>query len=192
MRRYRMPELQESPENMLFCSAEGYHPGTAGRPAEHGDKAHDRQFAKVVTRVGSPRIGDVVEGGQEDVHRGKKLRRGDPGPRIHPPDNRKPLRSGQIPNAIPLGHQEGRDCGQFDIRQRSGSERLLMNAGGTAWVAFLWIGSPWGFRWSRWSPKARRFGRPPASSEATLRSRKDQIACKEENRLTYLQLRSAG
>jgi len=83
MRRYRLPELQEAPENMLFCSPEGRHPGVVGCAAEHGDKAHDKQFTKVVTRVVGPEIGDVVEGGEKDVHAGIGLQKGDPDPRIH-------------------------------------------------------------------------------------------------------------
>jgi hypothetical protein len=82
-----MPELQEAPENMLFCSPEGCHLGAVGREAEHGDKAHDKQFAKVVTRVVGPGIGDVVEGGEKDVHAGNGLQKDDPHPRIHPRQN---------------------------------------------------------------------------------------------------------
>ena len=102
MRRDCMLELQEAPENMLFCLAEVCHLGTTGRPAEHRDKPHDQQLAKVVTRVVSSRIGDVIEGGEENVHAGNGLQKGDPRPRIHPTENRKTLRSVQIPNAIPL------------------------------------------------------------------------------------------
>ncbi len=87
MRRYRMPELQEASENMLFCPAEVCHLGTAGRSAEHGDKAHDKQFAKVVTRVVGPGIGDVVDGDEKGVHAGNGLQKGDPHPRIHPRQN---------------------------------------------------------------------------------------------------------
>ncbi len=87
-----MPELQEVPENMLFCPTEVCHLGTAGRPAEHCDKAHDQQFAKVLPRVVGAGIGDVIEGGEEDVHAGKGLQKGDPRPRIHPPENRKTRR----------------------------------------------------------------------------------------------------
>jgi|GEM_PF-4994841 len=82
-----MPELQEAPENMLFCSPERCHLGAGDREAEHGDKAHDKQFAKVVTRVVGPGIGDVVEGGEKDVHAGNGLQKDDPHPRIHPRQN---------------------------------------------------------------------------------------------------------
>ena len=75
MRRDRMSELQEAPENMLFCSPEGCHLGAVGCSAEHGDKAHDQQFAKVVTRIVSPGIGDVVEGGKKDVPAGNGLQK---------------------------------------------------------------------------------------------------------------------
>jgi len=77
-----MPELKEAPENMLFCSPEGCHLGAVGCSAEHGDKAHDKQFAKVVSRVVGPGIGDVIEGGEKDVHAGIGLQKGDPDPRI--------------------------------------------------------------------------------------------------------------
>ena len=44
MRRYRMVELQEAYENMIFCSAEVRHFGGAGRPAEHRDEGQHKQF----------------------------------------------------------------------------------------------------------------------------------------------------
>jgi hypothetical protein len=94
-----MPELQEVSENMFFCATEVCHPGTAGRPAENCDKACDQQFAKVVPRVVGTGIWDVIEGGEEDIHVGNGLRKGDPHPRIHPAQDRK---TPQIPNAIPL------------------------------------------------------------------------------------------
>ena len=87
-----MPELQEASENMFFCATEVRHLGTAGRPAEHRDETHDQQLAKVVTRVVGPRIGDVFEGGEENVHAGNGLQKGDPRSRIHPPENRKTRR----------------------------------------------------------------------------------------------------
>jgi hypothetical protein len=63
-----MPELQEVSENMLFCATEVCHLGTAGRPAENCDKPYDQPFAKVVPRVVSTRIADVIEAGEKDVH----------------------------------------------------------------------------------------------------------------------------
>ena len=84
-----MPEFQEVPENMLLCSPEVRHLGTAGRPTEHRNEAHDQKFTKVVTRVVGPRIGDVIEGGEENVHAGNGLQKGDRRPRIHPHANRK-------------------------------------------------------------------------------------------------------
>ena len=71
-----MLELQEAPENMLLCPTEVRHLGTTGRPAEHRDKAHDQKFAKVMTRVVGPGIGDVIEGGEEDIHAGNGLQEG--------------------------------------------------------------------------------------------------------------------
>lgn len=50
------------------------HLGATGCPAEHRNKAHDQQFAKLVTRVVGPVIG---------------LQKGDPRPRTPPPENRK-------------------------------------------------------------------------------------------------------
>ena len=84
-----MPELQEASENMLFYSAEIRHLGTTGCPAEHRDKAHDQKFAKVVTRVVGPGIGDEIESSEENVHAGKGLQKGDPRSRIHPAQDRK-------------------------------------------------------------------------------------------------------
>jgi len=84
-----MLEFKEAPENMLLCPAEVRHPGATGRPAEHRDKGHHKQFAKVVTRIVSPGIGDLVEGRKKDVHAGNGLQKGVSRPRIHPPQNRK-------------------------------------------------------------------------------------------------------
>jgi hypothetical protein len=74
---------------MLFCPAEGCHLGAVGCSAEHSNKAHDQQFAKVVTCIVSPGIGNLVEGGEKDVHAGNGLQKGVSRPRIHPPENRK-------------------------------------------------------------------------------------------------------
>ena len=74
---------------MLFCSSEVSHLGATSRPAEHRDKGHHKQFAPVVTRIVSPRIGDIIEGGKKDIHAGNGLQKGDPRPRIHLPEIRK-------------------------------------------------------------------------------------------------------
>jgi hypothetical protein len=42
-----------------------------------------------VTRIVSPGIGNLVEGGAKDVHAGNGLQKGVSRPRIHPPENRK-------------------------------------------------------------------------------------------------------
>ena len=84
-----MPELQEVSEKMFFCATEVCHLGTAGRPAENCDKAYDQQFAKVVPRVVGAGIGDVIEGGEENIHVGNGLQKGGPHPRIHPAQDRK-------------------------------------------------------------------------------------------------------
>ena len=89
MRWDGMPEFQEVSENMLFCATKVRHLGTAGRPTEHRDEAYDQQFAKVVARVVGAGIGDLIEGGEEDIHVGNGLQKGDPQPRIHPAQDRK-------------------------------------------------------------------------------------------------------
>ena len=84
-----MPGFQEVSENMLLCSPEVCHLSTTGCPAENCDKAYDQKFAKVMPRVVSTRIGDVIKGGKEDVHAGNRLQKGDRSPRIQPHTNRK-------------------------------------------------------------------------------------------------------
>jgi hypothetical protein len=59
------------------------------RPAAHRDKTRDQQFAKVVTRVVGPGIGDVVEGGKENVHEGSAFRKEQFPPKNPFPENRK-------------------------------------------------------------------------------------------------------
>jgi len=75
MRRYRMPDLQEAFENMLFCPAEGCQLSTVCCSAKHSNKGHHKQFAKVVTRIVSPGIGHLVEGGKKEVHAGSRLQK---------------------------------------------------------------------------------------------------------------------
>ena len=89
MRWDGIPELQEVSEKMFFCSTKVCHLGTAGRPAENCDKAYGQQFAKVVPRVVGTGIGDVIEGGEEDIHVGNEIQKDDPHPRIHPAQDRK-------------------------------------------------------------------------------------------------------
>ena len=58
-------------------------------PSEHRDEAYDQQFAKVVPRPVGAGIGDVIEGGEEDIHTGNGLQKGDPHPRFQPAQDRK-------------------------------------------------------------------------------------------------------
>ena len=106
VRRDRMLELQEASENMLFCPTEVRHLGTTGCPAEPCCKAHDQEFAKLVTRVAGSGIGDVIESGEENVHAGNGLQKGDPRPRIHPHVNRKTpqIRSNPKRDSPGFGH----------------------------------------------------------------------------------------
>lgn len=67
LREDGMPELQETPKNTLICSPEVGHLSTVGRIAQDNDESHDQRFTKVVTRVVSTRIGNGLEGGEEDV-----------------------------------------------------------------------------------------------------------------------------
>jgi len=76
MRRYRMPEFKEAPENMLLCPAEGCNFGAVCCSAEHRDEGHHKQFAQVVTRIVCPGIGHLVEGGKKDLHAGNGLQKG--------------------------------------------------------------------------------------------------------------------
>lgn len=69
-----MPELQEVPEEAFFRAAKGRHLGAGRRAAEHRDEGDDEQLAKVVARIVGAGIGDVIEGGEEDVHGGSGLR----------------------------------------------------------------------------------------------------------------------
>jgi len=53
---------------MLFYHAEGCHLRAVGCSAGHSSKAHDEQSVKIVTRIVSPGIGNLVKGGEKDVH----------------------------------------------------------------------------------------------------------------------------
>ncbi len=106
MRWDGMPEFQEVSENMLFYAIKVRHLGTAGRPAEHRDGANDQQFAKVVARVVGAGIGDLIEGGEEDIHVGNGLQKGDPHPRIHPAQHRKTPRITSNPKRDSPAHHQ--------------------------------------------------------------------------------------
>jgi len=60
---------------MLFCPAEVSYPGADDGPAERGNEAHDKRFAKVVTRIAGPQIATIVDGGENDVHTRTGFRR---------------------------------------------------------------------------------------------------------------------
>ena len=97
-----MPELQEVPENTFLCATEGSHVGAGGSPAEHCDESHDQKFAEVVAGIAGPWVGDVVEGGEEDLQGTGTSGRVNAGSRIHIMSKPKGGRSARKSNAIPL------------------------------------------------------------------------------------------
>ena len=78
MRRHRVLELEEVSENAFLCTPEGCHLGAGGCAAKDRHKGDDEQLAKVMSRVLGAGIGDVFEGGQEQMHDGDGLRRKSP------------------------------------------------------------------------------------------------------------------
>jgi len=95
VRGHGMLELQEVPENTFFRSAERRHLGAGRRAAEHRHEGDDTQLAKVVPGVPGAGIGDVLEGGQEQMHGGDGRPETSPPSRIHPAPKRKERRSGR-------------------------------------------------------------------------------------------------
>ena len=75
MRWNRMLQLQEVPEKTFFCSPKRRHLRAGTRAAEYRDEGDREQLAKVMPRVARARIGNVLEGGQEDLHRRKGSKR---------------------------------------------------------------------------------------------------------------------
>ena len=73
MRRDRVPELQEVPEDVRFCTSEGGHLQAACGAAQHENERGHEQFAKLVVGVLGARIRDAVEGCEEGVHGGGGL-----------------------------------------------------------------------------------------------------------------------
>lgn len=67
-----MLQVQEVPEQAFLRPPEYGHSGAGCCPAEHRDEGGDEKFAEVVARVVGTRIGNVVEGGQEEMHGGEK------------------------------------------------------------------------------------------------------------------------
>ncbi len=103
MRRDRMLQVQEVPEKAFLFPAERRHSGAGRCSAQHRDEGDDEQLAEVMARVVSPRIGDVIEGGKEDLHGGGAA----PGieSALQNPFRRPPQESllrPSEPNAIPL------------------------------------------------------------------------------------------
>ena len=65
MRRNRVLELEETPENAFLCAPEGRHLGAGGRAAKDRHKGDDQQLTQVMSRVLGAGIGDIFEGGQD-------------------------------------------------------------------------------------------------------------------------------
>ena len=126
MRGHGMLELQEVPENTFFRSAERRHLGAGRRAAEHRHEGDDTQLAKVVPGVPGAGIGDVLEGGQEQMHGGDGLPETTPPSRIHPAPKRKERRSGR------RGHMrfpcDTREALPDDPEVRSGADRRRREA----------------------------------------------------------------
>jgi hypothetical protein len=113
-----MPGLQEAPENMLFCPTKLCHLSTAACPAENRDEACDQQVAKVMPRVVCTRIGDVIEGGEENVRAGNGLRKGASPPRN--PSPRKPQEPSDQAKS-----QTRFPCGFLQDRPDKANERVI-------------------------------------------------------------------
>jgi len=50
---------------MLLCPAEARHLSATGRPEEHCNEGHLKQFAQAVTRIVGPGIGHLVKDGKK-------------------------------------------------------------------------------------------------------------------------------
>ena len=96
MRGDGMLELQELPENMLFCATETCHLGTAGRPAEPCE-ACDQQFAQLMSRVVGAGAGMASKAARTMSMRRTASMKAVPHPRIHPPENSKTPQVRSIP-----------------------------------------------------------------------------------------------
>ena len=90
-----MLELEEVSENAFFRPTESCHLGTRRRAAEHRHERDDEQLAEVMSGVLGAGIGDVLEGGQEQVHGVDGLPGTSPPSRIHPALSRKVRHSGR-------------------------------------------------------------------------------------------------
>ena len=90
-----------------------------------------------------PGIGDVIEGGEEDVHVGNGLQKGNPRPRIHPPENRKTPRIRSNPKRDSPACQPRRNL-------RFWQTGIILSAFGMAAACYCGLGKDQeDFRWSR-------------------------------------------
>lgn len=97
MRRNRMPELQEVPENAFFRPTKGGHLGAGCRAAEHRNEGGDKQLTKIVPAVPGARIRDIFEGGQDQMHGGEGLQgTGHPPESIPPSAARRAARPAKV------------------------------------------------------------------------------------------------
>ena len=140
MRRDGVLELQEVPENVLFCAAEGGHLGTGRRPTQNRNERDYQQLSEVMPSVLGAGIRDAVKGGEEDVHGGDELR-GMSFPTQNP--SRARQQGGQLsaskPTAIPLLRliHELVHSGAILQRQFSSIQRRRL----CVWKHPAWIGS---------------------------------------------------
>ena len=82
MRRDGVLQFQEASEKAFFCAPEGSHLGAAGGATKHRDEGDDKKLPKLMARIAGARVGDVVEGGEEDLHEGTGLQNMNPQSRI--------------------------------------------------------------------------------------------------------------
>jgi len=96
VRRDGVLDLQKVFENALFCATEGSHLSAGRRPAEHRNECGHEKLAKNMPGVLDSWVGDVIEGGKEDVHGGDGLQTMNPPSRIHFVRCRKGRRSRRL------------------------------------------------------------------------------------------------
>lgn len=103
MRRHRVLELEEVPENTFLCASEGCHIGAGSCATKHRYERDDQQLTQIMSGVLGAVVGDFLKGGQEQMHGSD----GAPKGRVHR-QNRFPRQPQAMPfsaapsNAIPL------------------------------------------------------------------------------------------
>jgi hypothetical protein len=70
---YGVLQPEEVPENALFCASERSHLSAGTRPAQHRYEGDYKQLTKIIARVTGARVGDIFEGGQENLHAGGSM-----------------------------------------------------------------------------------------------------------------------